>query len=212
MRRKKIIILLFFACAVLIFVRSFIGGMGVKYNNTERFENLVNIKYSSRKIKEIREAIERNDWNYMKFKSLFDIQCLRKTYQGYYVVLLQDDGRRAFVFMDEEMKLNEVLLIGNMKEKEEFSFIEPGRTTEDEIVSMDENAILLPVSSVTSTAHVVREGLLVITYNRLDEEKQMFLDDPLVNAVVFYANESFPLEDNEMINKNVPYILPIDRV
>ena len=186
--------------------------MDVKYNNTEHFENLANIKYSIREIEEIKEAIEYNDWNYTKFKSLFDIQCLRKTYQGYYVILLQDDGRRAFVFMDEEMKLNEVLLIGNMKEKEEFSFIEPGRTTEDEIVSMDENAILLPVSSVTSTAHVVREGLLVITYNRLDEEKQMFLDDPLVNAVVFYANESFPLEDNEMINKNVPYILPIDRV
>ena len=110
------------------------------------------------------------------------------------------------------MKLYEVLLIGNMKEKKEFSFIEPGKTTEDEIVSMDENAILLPVSSVTSTAHIVREGLLMITYNRLDEEKQMFLDDPLVKAVVFYANESFPLEDNEMINKNVPYILPIDRV
>ena len=121
MRRKKIIILLFFACAVLIFVRSFIGGMGVKYNNTERFENLVNIKYSSRKIKEIREAIERNDWNYMKFKSLFDIQCLRKTYQGYYVVLLQDDGRRAFVFMDEEMMLNGMLLIGNMKEKKNLA-------------------------------------------------------------------------------------------
>ena len=186
--------------------------MDVKYNNTEHFENLANIKYSIREIEEIKEAIEYNDWNYTKFKSLFDIQCLRKTYQGYYVILLQDDGRRAFVFMDEEMKLNEVLLIGNMKEKEEFSFIEPGRTTEDEIVSMDENAILLPVSSVTSTAHIVREGLLVITYNRLEEEKQMLFDDPLVNAVVFYANESFPLEDNEMINKNVPYILPIDRV
>ena len=211
MKRKNIILLLF-ACVILIFVRIFVRGMDVKYNNTEHFENLANIKYSIREIEEIKEAIEYNDWNYTKFKSLFDIQCLRKTYQGYYVILLQDDGRRAFVFMDEEMKLNEVLLIGNMKEKEEFSFIEPGRTTEDEIVSMDENAILLPVSSVTSTAHVVREGLLVITYNRLDEEKQMFLDDPLVNAVVFYANESFPLEDNEMINKNVPYILPIDRV
>ena len=211
MKRKNIILLLF-ACVILIFVRIFVRGMDVKYNNTEHFENLANIKYSIREIEEIKEAMEYNDWNYTKFKSLFDIQCLRKTYQGYYVILLQDDGRRAFVFMDEEMKLNEVLLIGNMKEKEEFSFIEPGRTTEDEIVSMDENAILLPVSSVTSTAHVVREGLLVITYNRLDEEKQMFLDDPLVNAVVFYANESFPLEDNEMINKNVPYILPIDRV
>ena len=211
MKRKNIILLLF-ACVILIFVRIFVRGMDVKYNNTEHFENLANIKYSIREIEEIKEAIEYNDWNYTKFKSLFDIQCLRKTYQGYYVILLQDDGRRAFVFMDEEMKLNELLLIGNMKEKEEFSFIEPGRTTEDEIVSMDENAILLPVSSVTSTAHVVREGLLVITYNRLDEEKQMFLDDPLVNAVVFYANESFPLEDNEMINKNVPYILPIDRL
>ena len=61
MKRKKIIILLFFACAVLILVRSFIGGMGVKYNNTERFENLVNIKYSSRKIEEIKEAIEHTD-------------------------------------------------------------------------------------------------------------------------------------------------------
>ena len=79
MKRKKIIILLFFACAVLILVRSFIGGMGVKYNNTERFENLVNIKYSSRKIEEIKEAIEHTDWNYTRFKSLFDIQCLRKT-------------------------------------------------------------------------------------------------------------------------------------
>lgn len=212
MKRVNIIILLVFACTVLIFVKVFIGDVDVKYNNTEYFENLVDIKYSGHEIEEIKKKIEGDDCNYTKFKSLFDIQCLRKTYQGYYAVLLQDDGRRVFVFMDEEMKLYEVLLIGNMKAKKEFSFIESGKTTEEEIVSMDENAILLPASSVTSTAHVVREGLLVVTYSRLDEEKQMFLDDPLVNTVIFYANESFPLEDNEMINKNVPYILPIDRV
>lgn len=72
MKRKNIILLLF-ACVILIFVRIFVRGMDVKYNNTEHFENLANIKYSIREIEEIKEAIEYNDWNYTKFKSLFDI-------------------------------------------------------------------------------------------------------------------------------------------
>ena len=142
---------------------------------------------------------------------LINVQCLRKTYQGYYAVLLQDDGKYAFVFMNKNGKLYEMLLIDEIKGKKEYSFIEQGKTTENEILSFDKNAILLPVSSSVSTVHIVHEGLLVITYTRFNEKTQRILDDPLVKSVVFYEDEDFPLKDNEMINKNVPYILAIDK-
>lgn len=214
MKKNKILLLLFALLLIvlaLISIIIFMGGGDVKYDNDKSIASLITKKYFNSDIEKMREDINNDNLNYAKLKSHYDVQCLRKTYQGYYAVFLQNDGKRVFVFMDEKMELHNMLVIENIKEKEEYNFLKLGRTTESEVLEHDNNTIRLPVSSVTCTAHIVQEGLLVITYDRLDTNTGTLLNDPVVKSFVFFENDDFPLNDNEMINLNVPYILEKDK-
>lgn len=211
--RKFLLIfaLLSIVIAVLISIRIIIGDGDVKYDNNKSIASLVTKKYSDADIEKMREGIEHGDLNYENLKSYYNIQCLRKTHQGYYAVFLQNDGKRVFVFMDEKMKLYKMLVIEDIKGKEEYNFLESGKTTESEILKHDSNTVLLPISSVVCTAHIVQEGIWVITYDRFDTSTETLLDDPIVRSFVFFENTDFPLSDNPIINLNVPYILEIDK-
>ncbi len=171
MKKNKILLLSFTLLLIvltLIFIIIFTGGGDVKYDNDKSIDSLITKKYSASDIEKMREDIEHDNLNYAKLKSRYNVQCLRKTYQGFYAIFLQNDGKRVFVFMDEKMKLYNMLVIENIKAKEEYNFLKSGKTTESEVLKHDENTVLLPVSSVTCTAHIVQEGILVITYDRLD--------------------------------------------
>ncbi len=214
MKKNKIMLLSFTLVLIitaLISIIIFTGNKNVTYDNDKSITGLITKKYSDSDIEKIRKGIEQDNWNYTNLKSHYKIQCLRKTYQGYYAVFLQNDGKRVFVFMDEDMKLYNMLVIDSIKEKKEFDFLEPGKTTESEVLKFDKNTVLLPVSSITSTAHITKEGLLVITYDRLDSNSETLLSDPVVKSFTFYENDNFPLNDDEMININVPYILEKDK-
>ena len=214
MKKNKILLLSFTLLLIvltLIFIIIFTGGGDVKYDNDKSIDSLITKKYSASDIEKMREDIEHDNLNYAKLKSRYNVQCLRKTYQGFYAIFLQNDGKRIFVFMDEKMKLYNMLVIENIKAKEEYNFLKSGKTTESEVLKHDENTVLLPVSSVTCTAHIVQEGILVITYDRLDINTGTLLNDPVVKSFVFFKNDDFPLSDNEMINLNVPYILEKDK-
>lgn len=215
MTMKKNILLLLFALLLivlaLIFIIIFTGGEDVKYDNDKSISSLITIKYSDYDMEKLREDIGHDNLNFVKLKSHYNVQCLRKTYQGFYAVFLQNDGKRVFVFMDEKMKLYNMLVIENIKGKEEYNFLKSGKTTESEVLEHDKNTVLLPISSVTCTAHIVKEGLLVVTYDRLDTNTGTLLNDPVVKSFEFFKNDDFPLNDNEMINLNVPYILEKDK-
>lgn len=202
-----------FAIAVLVLMLtiSFAGDKEVKYNNDNSISDIVTKTYSNYDIEKISESIENNNFDYATLKSNYNIQCLRKTHQGYYAVFLQDDGKRVFVFMNEKMKPYDILAIERIKEKKDYNFIVSGETTESEILKYDESAVLLPASAVTSTAHIVQEGLLIINYERFNEETATLLNDPIVKSVTFFSNDDLTSQDNLMINSNVPFILEIDK-
>ncbi len=202
-----------FAIAVLVLMLtiSLAGDKEVKYNNDNSISDLVTKTYSNYDIEKISESIENNNIDYATLKSNYNIQCLRKTHQGYYAVFLQDDGKRVFVFMNEEMNPYDILTIERIKEKKDYNFIVSGKTTKSEILKYDENTVLLPVSAVTSTAHIVQEGLLIINYERFNKETTTLLNDPVVKSVTFFSNDDLTSQDNPMISSNVPYILEIDR-
>lgn len=214
MKKNKILLFSFTLLLIIIALISiiiFTGGRDVKYDNNKSITSLITKKYSDSDIEKIRKGIEQDNWDYTKLKLHYKVQCLRKTYQGYYAVFLQNDGKRVFVFMDEDMKLYDMFVISSIKEKKEYDFLEPGKTTESEILRCDKNTVLLPVSSITCTAHIIQEGLLVITYDRLDSNTGALLSDPVVKSFMFFENDNFPLNDDEMINFNVPYILEKDK-
>lgn len=214
MKRNKILLLpfaLLLIVIVLISIIIFTGGRDVEYDNDKSITSLITKKYSESDIEQIRVGIEQDSLNYTKLKSHYKIQCLRKTYQGYYAVFIQNDGKRVFIFMDADMKLYNMLVFSSIKEKKEYDFLELGKTTESEVLRFDTTAVSLPVSSINCTVHIVQEGVFVISYDRLEVNTGTLLNDPVVKSFVFFENDDFPLNDNEMINLNVPYILEADK-
>lgn len=213
MKKNKILLLVFALLLIIIALITIIivaGGRDVQYNNNKSIASLITKKYSDSDTENIRRGVEHYNWNYTKLNSQYEVQCLRKTYQGYYAVFLQNDGKRVFVFMDEEMKLNDMLVIDRVQEKKEYDFLEPGKTTESEIERFDDNTLYLPISSVDCTVHIIQEGLLVITYDRLDSTGTL-LSDPVVKSTVFYENDSLQVNDNNLIKMTIPFILEKDK-
>ena len=101
MKKNKILLLSFTLLLIvltLIFIIIFTGGGDVKYDNDKSIDSLITKKYSASDIEKMREDIEHDNLNYAKLKSRYNVQCLRKTYQGFYAIFLQNDGKRIFVF------------------------------------------------------------------------------------------------------------------
>ncbi len=206
------LVLLAVVIITAITIMFFMGGIEVKYDNDKSIDSLITEKYSESDIDKMRDDIEQDNLNYARFKSHFNVQCLRKTYQGYYAVFLQNDGKRIFVFMNEKMELNNIFVFDNIKKKRDYDFLDIGKTTETDVLKYDKSTVLLPVSSITCTAHIIQEGILIIIYDRFDANTGTLLTDPVVKSVSFYENSDFPLSGNEMINLNVPYILGKDKM
>ena len=202
--------LLIFLVAILAVIIPFSIGEKMKYNNDKTIDILVTETYSASEIQKMKSSIENNKLTYSQLRSDYNIQCLRKTYQGYYAVFLQDDGSRVFVFINENKEPYKMLVIDEIKNKSQYDFIEVGKTTKNEILNYDENTLFMPVSSVITTAHITKEGVLLVTYDNFDEVSGMILDDAVVKSITFYNNSDFPLK-NSLIDSNVPYILEIDK-
>ena len=75
-----------------------IGCNNMKFNQTTNKNDLLTKKYSITQIEELQSTAKINNMTFSNFKRDFDVQCMRKTHQGYYVVLLLEDGGNAFAF------------------------------------------------------------------------------------------------------------------
>ena len=75
-----------------------IGCNNMKFNQTTNKNDLLTEKYPIMQIEELQGTVETGDMTFSNFKRDFNVQCMRKTHQGYYVVLLLEDGRNAFAF------------------------------------------------------------------------------------------------------------------
>lgn len=214
MKKNKIFLIFIVLLIVsgLVFSIILLEGKIMKYDNETSINSLITKTYSVFDIEKMKNDIETDNMDYAKLSSQYNVQCLRKTYQGYYAVFLQNDGKHVFVFMDEKKKAYNMLVVERIRKKEEYSFLKQGKTTESEILQYDKNTMFLPISSITCSVHIVQEGLIVITYDRLDTDTGMLLNDPVVKSFAFFKNDDFPLNDNDMVNLNVPFILEKDKV
>ncbi len=209
MKKKKTIliiisiILLIVASVTLILLLN----QDVKYNNVDSIAELITVRYSESDIKELQKKIDSYGLSYSSVKSKYKIQCLRKTHQGYYAVLLIEDGKRFFIFMDDEYKIFETLIASSFKHKEEYEFIDAWNTTKSEVLDFDENTVFLPVSGIPFTAHITYEGIYLISY-RIYTFSNEISDDPLVRTINFFTYEDF--YSDELSEYLVPYILEMD--
>ena len=82
--------------------------------------------------------------------------------------------------------------------------------TKEIMLTFEANTILLPVSSVDMTAHIVQEGIYIIKYSRFDDGKMM--SDPVIEDVEFVENENISNNDDTLIRDEIPFILEIDKI
>lgn len=205
MKTEKIFIIIFM---IICCLPLFVGCDSMKYNNTTDKDILITKEYTISEIENLKRRIEFEIINYDEFQKLFKVQCLRKTCQGYYVVLKQEDQKNVFVFFNSENKLNDILIIDIFKKENEIKEKLTIGLTKNEVLSLDPNTVFLSVSAINMSAHMVEEGIFIVKYSSL--EKGNFLQDSIVSSVEFIKNEDILLEDSD-VNYIVPLILPIDK-
>ena len=192
-------------CVVIL-----VGCNNMRFNQETNKNDLLTEKYSIVQIEELKNAAESGNITFSKFKRDFNAQCIRKTHQGYYVVLLLEDGRNAFNFFNEENTLVRVMVSNGFKSKKEFQDQVVKQMTKSEVQKFDLNTILAPISAMEITAHIVQEGILIVKYSRfLDGE---IIEDPIVASIEFVENESISMNEDPFIRDEVPFIFGFDKV
>ena len=94
MIKKMLNVVVVFTVLVLVLT----GCNNMKFDQTTNKNNLLTEKYPISLIEELKNVADSGHMTFSKFKRDFNIQCVRKTHQGYYVVLLLEDDSNAFVF------------------------------------------------------------------------------------------------------------------
>ncbi len=195
---------------IVILAFSMVGCGDLKVDNVTSKNDLITKTYSIDKIQNMKQKVESGFMDFKQFKKEFKIQCMRKTHQGYYVVLLQDDGKDVFVFMNNEFNLHNVMIKDKFITREEFEQFLLSEPTVLEVMLFDVGTILLPVSAVNMTAHHVKGGVLLVTYEKQVPPVQEY-EVPKVKSVEFYQDEDIINNDDDFIRLVVPYILEIDK-
>lgn len=186
-----------------------IGCNKMKFDQTTNKNDLLTEKYSISKITELKNRAEGGNMKFSDFKKVFDVQCVRKTHQGYYVVLLLDDGGNAFAFFDEDNLLNRVIVSHRFKSKVEFQSQVIEQMPKSEVLYFDPNAVFIPVSAVEMTAHIVQEGVFIVKYSNLSDYQ--ILDDPVVTSIQFVDNASLSTNEDLIIKNEIPFIFELDK-
>ena len=194
---------------MVICVVTLVGCNKMRFNQETNKNNLLTEEYSVIQIEELKNLAETENVTFSKFKKNFNAQCIRKTYQGYYVVLLLEDSRNAFAFFDEENKLIRVMISDGFKSKEEFQNQVVKQMKKSEVVNFDSNTIFAPVSAIEITAHIVQEGIFIVKYSRFLNGK--IIEDPIVTSIEFVENERISTNDDLFIRDGIPFILEIDK-
>lgn len=186
-----------------------VGCNNMKFDQITNKNDLLTEKYSIIQIEELQSAAEAGDMTFSNFKKEFNVQCMRKTHQGYYVVLLLEDGGNAFAFFNKKDTLNRVMVFDCFKSKIEFQNQVAEEMPKSEVLNLDSNTIIAPVSALEITAHIVQEGIFVLKYSRFRDGE--IIEDPIVTSIQFIENESISTNDDPFIRDEIPFILELDK-
>lgn len=181
----------------------------MKFNQTTDKDDLITAKYSVVQIEELKSTADSKNITFSKFKRLFDVQCVRETHQGYYVVLLLEDDRNVFVFFNKEDTLTHIIVSNGFKSKIEFQNQVTEQTPQSEVLNFDSNTIVVPISAVEITAHIVQEGVCIVKYSRFLNGK--IIEDPIVISVEFVENQSISTAEDPFIRDEIPFVFEFDK-
>jgi len=174
----------------------------IKYNNRADMYSLITERYTYDDMKVLADAVKKGDISFETFMEQYNPQCIRKTQQGYYTVLLEEEGKKVFIFANEDLELYDALIVDRFMTKNELlQQVKKGKTTERELRSkIDPAGIPQPISSFRVTAHIVKEGVVYIGCSNFSE---------LVATVVYYSNREWA--NDPRLNYYTPFILAKDK-
>lgn len=186
--------------------------MKAKYNNEQDFQELITYRYSSQEFSDIQENLKSgNDINLFEIVDSEKIECIREIEDIRYALLLSEKNERLFVFLNSDNVVTDSFYIENdFLEQRDFDNVQEGVTLKSDIEALDETPVYYAVSSEMVTGHIVKEGIIIIEYNRFLNGKK--LNNPVVKSINFYGNdEILSIMESNFFVSNTPYILPIDK-
>lgn len=168
--------------------------------------------YPASTIEELVTQIEKADgeYTYTQFKEKFEVECFRETHQGGYAILRQDDGKYAFIFIDENDRLKKrIIIVDDFPTKSEFEEKLQENPTISQMLDYDHNTLLSGFSAVTITKHIVQEGVYIVTYQRFPDIE--IGAEPIYGSAEFIPNEELLTNEDVYVRDFIPYILPMDK-
>ena len=197
------------AIVAALLLLTFVGCVGMRFDQITSKNELLTETYSASRIEELKNAAEGETITYAKFKRDFVVECIRETHQGYYVVLLLEDGNNAFCFFNEKDILTRVIVSNGFKSKIEFQNIIIEQMPKSEMLNFDKNTIVTPISAIEITAHIVKEGILIVKYSRFKDGK--IIEDPIATSIEFIENGHIATSEDLFIKNEIPFIFDIDK-
>lgn len=203
---SKISLRTIFLCVMISILLLVIDFLMIKTDNSTSLSDSITVKYPNSVIAELKADIEQCEISFYKLKQKYKLQCIRKTEREvykYYVVLQQEDGKYAFIFLNKDLKAQRMLICDRIRFKNEFDFIAIDQTTKGVLEAFDENRFAgLGASALDGYVYVLQEGLLSVAFHSSAEmdpewyEKPNFsTDNNTVRYVRWFPNEQLQNPD-----------------
>lgn len=172
-----------------------------KYDNNTPISQVENQQYTEKEIKKLEENIFSGNITVRQFIRKYKPQCIRKTFQGYYAVLIQDNNLMCFVFWDNEDNIYNIYKTNGFVSHDMLqNSVEIGKSNINDITSNGADFCYYPISKMLLTGHICSDGVLIIEYD----------NNSVSNSIKFFSNEELDTSDDYLLQLT-PYILPIDK-
>ena len=200
MKKCFLIFLTFSFTLITVFAIYTVYTPSYEYNNTLVNYNS-NQKYTTSRINQLEQDILTCDITLKQFLIKYKPQCIRKTFQGFYSVLMLNDDSLCFVFWDSKDNIYSVYRTKGFVSSNEFEqYIKIGETNVDSLTSLGYDYFYFPISKMMLTGHICTDGVIVVQYD----------ENSTVKSINFFSNEELTTLD-EFPKELIPSILPQDK-
>lgn len=209
---KKIVFIFIVVSFFLLIILASFPELLVRYDNVSPSDNLITVTYPPEDINSLKLRTNNSQYTYWNLLMEYDVECVRKTHQGFYVVFLQTNDEYAYVFIDKKLLVYDILIYGSFFSYHDFELIDKEDTvmSMSDVLSMDTNAISIPISMYFQTAHIVQEGIVCVTYSPVKDG--VVLSGPVAINVEFRSDEYVMRHQDELIAQCVPFVLAVDKL
>ena len=203
---KKLCIFL----AVVLLCLTGAGCRRIQFDNTVDARQQITKTYTSDRLEQLRAEVLEGRMSFEQLRREFDLPCVRKTHQGYYAILMQDDRQHyAFVFLADDLTPQYVYITDAFPTQAEVEQqLTPGMT-EDEVEAFYPNTVPLPVSAQPCSAILVHEGVYLLQYDYFKNGE--ILSEPQLGKITFFPSDVHETTDDVFVQTVIPYILDIDK-